>query len=154
MLKNAQCSTQKSKKILGRGYIQTPQHWLRSLGGALKHSNQYNSRLLLSAKIAPRRHQNALFSTQKPKNFWREAWEAQPPPKNLPNGRGTPPSHTLPPSAPSALQLSCPKSALDQPPWCLRRLNSHTFSAQPLIRCSAFPVVRPLLCTFCYVNSD
>jgi len=35
----------------------------------MKHNNQYNFRLLQSAKIAPRMHQNAPFPTQKSKKI-------------------------------------------------------------------------------------
>jgi len=36
----------------------------------MKHSNQDNFRLMQSARIAPRMHQHAPFSTQVKKKFW------------------------------------------------------------------------------------
>ena len=56
-----------------------------------------------TAKITPRMHQNMPFWAQKSKNFLGRGLGAQPPP---PVGRGTPPPHTLPPSAPSAPRSS------------------------------------------------
>ena len=55
----------------------------------MKHSNQYNSRLLQSAKIASRMHQNMPFSTRSPK---------------IHRGRGTSPvERGKPPPVPNSL---------------------------------------------------
>jgi len=53
--------TQKSKNVLERGHDPLPKVTppaVRRGNTEMKHSNQYSFRLLQSAKIAPRMHQN------------------------------------------------------------------------------------------------
>ena len=67
---NVPFSTQKSKKFYGTGHSLLPIP-LCQWGGEntkMKYSNQYNYRLLQSAKIIPKIYQNAPFSMQKSKH--------------------------------------------------------------------------------------
>jgi len=72
MHQNVPFSTWKSKKnFWGRGTAPFSRPLpMRGGNTKMKHSNQYNFILLQSAKMTPRMHQNAPFSTQKSKKTW------------------------------------------------------------------------------------
>jgi len=65
--KNAPFSTHRSKG-LGEG-AQTSRHWGGVWKGTVKHSNQYNFRLMQFAKMAPRMHQNCTIFLSEVKRF-------------------------------------------------------------------------------------